>query len=289
MAGELNSTRNSIPDPRDLKIAEQAEQIKNLKAKLKELEDKLAKLEALLASAAEVKSSKAPVFTENYSLDRNKTNEKKPNKKSTGRKPAAAKRHLVTDTIKVFADGVDPAECIFHRTQFAWRIVDGKAAYLQYEIYDLPDSTDLPLPPGLRNNRSEFGMEIILVLAFLHNWIGMSIDNAMTTMNFFTGLNLAKSQADSLLNQLANDWDDQYETIAELIALQTIVYIDETGWKVGAKSCYGRAILFCQPPLRSHRRRVFWKRTFQTNHGSGVDILDFDARAVSLRRVSQED
>jgi len=134
MSGDSKFTQTAVPDPRDLiiaeqarVIAEQAEQIRNLEEKLKNLEDKLAKLEALLASAAEVKSSKTPVFTENYSLDRNKTCEKKPTKKSTGRKPAAAKRHLVTGTIKVFADGVDPAECIRHRSQFAWRIVDGKA------------------------------------------------------------------------------------------------------------------------------------------------------------------
>ena len=57
-------------------------------------------------------------------------------------------------------------------------------------------------------------------------------------MNFFTGLKLEKSQADSLLSQLASDWDEQYDVIAELIALQTIVYMDETGWKVGDKSCY---------------------------------------------------
>ena len=57
-------------------------------------------------------------------------------------------------------------------------------------------------------------------------------------MEFFTGLKLPKSQANSLLNQLSNDWNEQYDTIAELIALQMIVYIDETGWKVGKKSCY---------------------------------------------------
>ena len=66
----------------------------------------------------------------------------------------------------------------------------------------------------------------------------MSLDNARQIMNFFTGLNLSKGQADSLLSQLANDWDEQYDTIAQLIALQMIVYIDETGWKVGDKSCY---------------------------------------------------
>jgi hypothetical protein len=77
-----------------------------------------------------------------------------------------------------------------------------------------------------------------LILAFLHYWIGVSLDNARQIMNFFTGLNLSKGQADSLLSQLASDWDEQYDTIAQLIALQMIVYIDETGWKVGDKSCY---------------------------------------------------
>lgn len=228
-----------------MKIAEQAETnreqawtIAELTAQVKDLEEKLAKLEALLASQAEAKSSKAPVFTENYSFDRNRTSERKPKKKSTGRRPADAKRHFVTDVIKVFSDGVDQAECILQRSQFAWRIVAGKAVYLRYDIYDLPDSTDPPLSPGLRNNRSEFGIEIILILAFLHYWVGVSIDNAIQIMNFFTGLDLAKSQADSLLSQLATDWNEQYDAIAELIALQTIVYIDETGWKVGDKSCY---------------------------------------------------
>jgi len=37
---------------------------------------------------------------------------------------------------------------------------------------------------------------------------------------------------------LAADWNEQYDTIAELIALSIIVYIDETGWKVGKRSCY---------------------------------------------------
>jgi hypothetical protein len=90
----------------------------------------------------------------------------------------------------------------------------------------------------LRTSRSEYGIEIILILAFLHYWIGVSLDHACEVMRFFTKLELSKSQADSLLKQLACDWDEQYDTIADLIALQLIVYIDETGWKVGTKSCY---------------------------------------------------
>ena len=82
------------------------------------------------------------------------------------------------------------------------------------------------------------GIAAILILAFLHYWIGVSLDHACQIMEFFTGLKLPKSQADSLLSQLATDWNEQYDTIGELIALQMIVYIDETGWKVGKKSCY---------------------------------------------------
>ena len=122
-------------------------------------------------------------------------------------------------------------------------MVAGRAVYLRYCIYDVPDSKQLPVPPGVRNSRSEFGIEIILILAFLHYWIGVSIDHAREIMRFFTGLELSKSQADSLLSQLASDWNEQYDTIAEIIALQMIVYIDRVpakrmGWKVGKRSCY---------------------------------------------------
>ena len=252
-------------DPRDLKIAEQArllveqakylaeltkenQQLREENKQIKDLKERIERLEALLATTLNAKSSKKPVFTENYSLERNKLldpnkpgnkdSDKKPRKKSTGRKPREAKQHLVSDTIAVFPEGVDRDKCIHHRFQSAWRIVDGKAVYLRYDIRDLPGSTSLPLPLGIRSSRSEFGMEVILILSFLHYWVGVSQVNAIGIMNFFTGIDLSRSQADSLLNQLADDWRDQHDAIAELIALQTIVYVDETGWKVGTKACY---------------------------------------------------
>ena len=81
-------------------------------------------------------------------------------------------------------------------------------------------------------------LEILITLAFLVYWTGMSIDKARGILAFFTGLQLSKSQADSLLSQLATDWQVEYDAIAELIAAAAILYIDETGWKVGKKSCY---------------------------------------------------
>ena len=215
---------------RDETIAQQAERIRQLEAENEQLK-------RLLTDKAESKASKKPKFTEDYSLDKN-THKKRHLAISTGRRSHEAKRDLISDSQPIYWQDADPERCICHREQFAWRLVDGKAVYLRYAIYDVPDSKQWPLPPGLRTSRSEFGIEIILVLAFLHYWIGVSIDHAREIMRFFTGLELSKSQADSLLSQLAADWNEQYDTIAEIIALQMIVYIDETGWKVGKRSCY---------------------------------------------------
>ena len=219
------------------KLKQQAETIERQAERIKQLEAKIDGLKKLLAGKAEAKAAKKPKFTENYSLDEH-NRKKKRRKKSTGRRSNDAKRTLVEHQYDIFWDDADRKQCVFHREQFAWRLIDGHAVYVAYNIHDLPDSKELPLPTGLRNSRSEFGIEIILTLAFLHYWIGVSLDNAREIMRFFTGLELSKSQADSLLSQLAADWDEQYDTIAELIALSMIVYIDETGWKVGKRSCY---------------------------------------------------
>jgi transposase len=50
-------------------------------------------------------------------------------------------------------------------------------------------------------------------------------------------LPLSKSQADALLRQLANHWEEEYDTLCALIAHAAIVYMDETGWKVGNEKC----------------------------------------------------
>ena len=234
----MPNEQESAVDTRDEIIRQQAEEIRQQAEKIRQLEAEVAALRALLEGKADAKAAKKPTFTENYSLGRNPRREKKPRKKSSGRKPKDLKQDLATQQENVYPEGADPQQCVRQRSQYAWRILDGKAVYVCYHIYGLAGSRELPLPAGLRTSRSEFGIEIILILAFLHYWIGVSLDHARQIMEFFTGLPLSKSQADSLLKQLAADWDKQYDTIAELIALQMIVYIDETGWKVGSRSCY---------------------------------------------------
>ena len=110
-------------DPRDLKIAEQARLLveltkenQQLREQNKKPEERIKRLEAMLATKVDAKSSKKPVFTENYSLDRNKLgnqdSDNKPPKRSTGRKPCEAKEHLDSDTIEVFPPDIDRGQCV---------------------------------------------------------------------------------------------------------------------------------------------------------------------------------
>ena len=142
------------------------------------------------------------------------------------------------ETIDLYWHGANRKKCVLRREQFVWRLIDGKAEYVHYRVFDEPDSTDLPPVDGVRNGKCEYGLKSLITLAYLVYWTGVSIDKARGILAFFTGLELSKSQADSLLSQLATDWQIEYDAIAELIASAAILYIDETGWKVGKKSCY---------------------------------------------------
>lgn len=195
------------------------------------------KLKDLLHQKGESKGAKTPKFSENYSVGPRQRKGKR-GKQATGRRPQNEKLNLVNDHQNVYPAGVRPSDCVEIRQQYAWRLISGRALYVCYHLYGLPETGDYPSIAGLRNSRSEYGLEIILTVAFLHYWIGISLDHVCEVMIFFTGLNLSKSQANSLLNQLSMDWEQEYDTIAELLAHQLVLYVDETGWKVGQHACY---------------------------------------------------
>lgn len=115
-----------------------------------QLEAEVQRLKHLLQAKADAKAAKKPTFPANYSLDRTPRTRRKKKRKSPGRTPHVAKRELATHEVALYAPGVSPAACVRHRSQFAWRILDGKAVYVCYHIYDVPESRQLPVPPGLR-------------------------------------------------------------------------------------------------------------------------------------------
>ncbi len=210
-----------------------------LETRNRELEAENKRLKELLAEQGAAKGAKAPQFKENYSVEQHQSNRKsKRGQQATGRRRQAEKVSWVNQNIDVYPPGVGRAQCVEHRQQWAWRIMDGRAQYVCYHIYGLPEAAELPTVDGLRNSRSEYGIEIILTVAFLHYWIGISLDHACEVMRFFTGLALSKSQSNSLLTQLSGDWEQEYDAIAELLAQQLVIYVDETGWQVGKQACY---------------------------------------------------
>jgi hypothetical protein len=216
------------------------EQLRQRDKRIQELEKEIRELKKLLEEKAQAKESRKPPGASNYSTSRNEPKRKKRGRRapSTGRRPKDMKRDLATSTIDLYWQGANPRKCILRREQFVWRLIDGKAVYVHYRIYDTPDSTDLPPVEGVRHGKCEYGLEILITLAYLVYWTGISIEKACRILAFFTGLELSKSQADSLLAQLASDWQVEYDAIAQLVASAAILYIDETGWKVGQRSCY---------------------------------------------------
>lgn len=217
---------------RDVQIQEMSEQIKNLQKEIRSLKK-------LLVEKASSKESQPPKESSNYSVARHEQKQRKRQPKhSTGRKPQSAKREQVAETIDLYWHNARRKQCVLHRQQCVWRLIDGKASYVCYRIFDAPDSHELPSIDGVRNSRCEYGIEILVSLAYLVYWTGLSIDKSRAILTFFTKLPLSKSQADSLLSQLSADWQTEYDAIAGLIASSSILYIDETGWKVGKRSCY---------------------------------------------------
>ena len=144
---------------RDARIKEQGAIIAEQAARIAELERQVEELKKLLVEKANAKEAKPPKEAGNYSVARHEQKQRKRRrrKKSTGRKPKEAKRDQATQIIELYWHGICRAKCILRREQFVWRLIDGKAQYVHYRIFDKPDSTDLPTIDGVRNGKCEYG------------------------------------------------------------------------------------------------------------------------------------
>ena len=131
----------------------------------------------------------------------------------------------------VYPDACDPQDCKLSHTRVAWRLEDGRAVLVAYEIYR--QGNRYGQPPGVPG-RGEFGMEILIALAYQVYTLGLSLDKACQVLGFFQNLSLKKSQANALLNQLARAWEDEFDTLCMLLANAAVVYCDETGWSINS-------------------------------------------------------
>jgi transposase len=211
-------------------IAEQAQQIDRLQGRV-------AELESVLERKAQANRSKTPRFSGDYSLRSQERSRRRRKRRSPGRRPNSQKLDQAERTEDVYPEGVPPQQCVFVRDRLAWRIEDGRAVHVRYRLHrDVRTGRMADLPELLP--RSEHGLEVAVILAFLVYTMGLSIDKARALLSFFCQLNLSKSQADSLLSQLSRLWHQEFDALCELMAWATVIYIDETGWKVSVENCY---------------------------------------------------
>lgn len=197
-----------------------------------QLKETVQDLEAQLAG-----KNPTPRLDESYSQKAEERRKAKDKKKSK-RKPLRRGRITTADKIKLaertelaFPDGCAREECKLSHTRVAWRLENGRAVLVAYEIYRCGNRYGQPA--GL-HGRSEFGMEIVVALGYQVYCLGLSIDKACAVMSFFQKLELRKSQADALLNQLSRQWEEEFDHLCTLLAHSAIIHCDETSWSINS-------------------------------------------------------
>lgn len=213
------------------------QEIGDLKTEIGKLKGDLHDLKQQLKEMAEQKKAKKSWFRQNYSLSNHeKQNDGAEKKRSPGRTPKEKKLENVQEENHVYPENVASETCVISHTRYVTHLKNGKKHVVLYHLYKTPWS-DAPRLPGVMP-RGEYGMEVAVIMAFLVYFIQISIDQARSILVFFTGIDLSRSQADSLLQQLGTLMEPELEKIIDLLALAYLVHIDETGWKIGKERSY---------------------------------------------------
>jgi hypothetical protein len=149
-----------------------------------------------------------------------------------GRLTSAEKLKSAERTESCFPQGVSQNDCQLSHTRPVWRLENGRAVLIAYEIYRGPQSQYGKIPGVL--GRSEFGMEIVVQIAYLVYVMGLSFDKVCLTLQFLQNLKLSKTQADRLLRQLARHWQSEFDVLCTLLANSLVVHADETSWSINS-------------------------------------------------------
>lgn len=207
-----------------------------LKAEVHRLTERLAQYEPEIRQETSRRATDS-ARPSDYGLDgeTKRRRRRRRRKKSPGRRPTELKFNDAHRHEEIYPPDVPHSDCRLIRERAVWRLENGRAVLIGYRIFVGPDGKE-PRIPGV-TPRCEYGIEILVTLAFLVTIIGISLDKACLVLGFFCQLPLAKSEADALLRQLAQHWDGEYDLLCDLIARAAVVYMDETGWKIGRESC----------------------------------------------------
>src|SRR6266446_5041619 len=211
--------------------------VQHLHAEVQRLKQRLAQYEPEILREPPPSQSDPPSPSASYSVDaeEQRRRPRQRRKLSPGRRPTELKFAQAQQIEEIYAEGVPRADCQVLRERAVWRLVDHRAVLVGYRLFGRPGGPE-PAIPGV-TPRCEYGLEILVVLAFLVYLIGLSLAKACAVLAFFCQWPLSLAQADALLRRLANHWHDQFDTLCDLIAHAAVVYMDETGWKIGSEGC----------------------------------------------------
>ena len=147
-----------------------------------------------------------------------------------GRFNSSDKVKLAERTELCFPEGVPERDCQPSHTRPVWRLELGRAVLIAYQVYRGPKNQYGKIPGVL--GRSEFGLEIIVEIAYLVYVMGLSFDKVCLLLQFLQNLRLGKTQADSLLRQLSRHWQSEFDVLCTLLANSLVVHADETSWSI---------------------------------------------------------
>ena len=144
-------------------------QLQAANQRIEELEKKLggsatAKLDEPFSMRAEEQRQEA----------RGKKKRKQKRKGRRGRFNTNDKIAQAERTEPIFPEGVPPDACQLSHIRPVWRLENGRAVLIAYEIYRGPNNQYGKIPGVL--GRSEFGLEIVTDIAYLVYIVGLSFD-----------------------------------------------------------------------------------------------------------------
>lgn len=209
-------------------LAEARQELEKARRRIEELEKKLGggastKVDEPYSLKAEEKRQAAR---------RGKSPRKRPKPLRRGRLTTASKLKLAEREESVFPAALDREQCRFSHSRPVWRLENGRAVLVAYHIYRGPGNQYGKIPGVL--GRSEFGLEIMVAIAYQVFIVGLSFDKVCLLLNFFQNLRLRKSQVDSLLHQLSRHWQAEFDRLCVLLANSAVVHADETSWSLNS-------------------------------------------------------
>jgi transposase len=148
-----------------------------------------------------------------------------------GRLTTSDKLQLAEDSHKCFPAGIAEEACKFSHARPVWQLQDGRAVLVRYDIYRC--GNQFGAIPGVLG-RSEFGLEIMVEIAYLVYDIGLSFDKVCQLLQFMQKLPMTKTQVDALLRQLARHWQHEFDVLCTLLANSLVVHADETSWSINS-------------------------------------------------------